>query len=135
MTAWAYPPHTGLTLHNDGSGVYTGAFVYFLTPYWRSHWGGLLLVMDAKTNAAIDRRRDAADPLDFYQKRWLHSSPRDDAAFECGIGHSILPKRNRLVLLHPDAFHMVTRVLPECGDNVRVSLAGFFHRGGWNDGR
>ncbi len=66
-------------------------------------------------------------------RRWLHASPRDDAAFERGIGHCILPKRNRPILPAPDAFHLVTKALPECGENVRVSLGGFFIRDGWGD--
>ncbi|MEP7302892.1 MAG: 2OG-Fe(II) oxygenase [Caldimonas sp.] len=129
--AWVYPPNTALGMHGDGAGAYTGAFVYFLSPHWRVHWGGLLVVLDEQTNADIVRGGEDLDPFVYHGRRWLHASPRDDSVFERGIGHCILPKRNRLVLLRAGTYHLVTKVLPECGDNVRVSLGGFFHRGGW----
>src|SRR5262249_4559218 len=53
VTSWIYPHGTGLAMHDDGSGIYTGAYVYFLNPVWRPHWGGLLLLMDEAANQKI----------------------------------------------------------------------------------
>jgi Rps23 Pro-64 3,4-dihydroxylase Tpa1-like proline 4-hydroxylase len=131
VTAWIYPPGTGLGLHADGAGVYTGAYVYFLCRQWRPHWGGLLLVMDPGSNVAIDRRRRETGELAVYERHWLHASGVDEAAMENGLARCILPKRNRIVFIAPDAYHMVTQVLPECGDTPRMSLGGFFRRGAW----
>ena len=47
---------------------------------------------------------------------------------EHGLGQCIFPKANRMVFIHPDAFHMVTQVTPAAGDHARMSLAGFFQR-------
>jgi hypothetical protein len=129
VTSWIYPPGTGLSLHDDGAGVYTGAYVYFMSPVWRPHWGGMLVVLDPEANAAIREHKKQTDTLAFYKKKWLHTSEHDELAMSLGLGRCIMPKRNRLVFIAPDAYHMVTKVQPECGDNMRMSLAGFFHRG------
>ncbi|MEO8836251.1 MAG: GlcNAc-transferase family protein [Caldimonas sp.] len=128
VTAWIYPPNTGLSMHDDGAGVYSGAYVYYLNPEWKPHWGGLLILLDDDANSAIARRRSEGDGQAFYAKKWLHLSGHDELATENGLGRCIFPKKNRIVFIAPDAYHLVTRVLPEAGDNVRMSLAGFFHR-------
>jgi Rps23 Pro-64 3,4-dihydroxylase Tpa1-like proline 4-hydroxylase len=73
-----------------------------LQPEHMPHCGGLLVVLDGQVNRAI--------------------------AAEHGLGRCIFPKKNRIVFLAPDAQHLVTGVLAEAGDNVRMSLDGFFHR-------
>ena len=128
VTSWIYPPNTGLSMHDDGAGVYSGAYVYYLNPEWKPHWGGLLIVLDDEANRAIARRRSEGDGQAFYAKKWLHLSGHDELAAEHGLGRCIFPKKNRIVFIAPDAYHLVTRVLPEAGDNARMSLAGFFHR-------
>ncbi|MDQ6684524.1 MAG: 2OG-Fe(II) oxygenase, partial [Pseudomonadota bacterium] len=129
VTSWIYPPNTSLSMHDDGAGVYSGAYVYYLTPEWKPHWGGLLVVLDDEANQAIAaRRKSESDGQAFYVKKWLHLSGHDELAMEHGLGRCIFPKKNRIVFIAPDAHHLVTRVLPEAGDNVRMSLAGFFHR-------
>ena len=50
------PAYLFLSLHDDGAGVYTGAYVYFMSPVWKPHWGGLLMVLEDEANAAIGRR-------------------------------------------------------------------------------
>jgi hypothetical protein len=102
VTSWIYPPNAALALRDAGPGVHGGAYVYYLNPEWKPHWGGLLVVLDHQANRAT--------------------------AAERGLGRCIFPKKNRIVFLAPDAQHLVTRVLAEAGDNVRMSLNGFFHR-------
>ena len=128
VTSWLYPPGTGLSLHDDGSGVYTGAYVYFLNPEWKPHWGGLLLVMDGKSNLAIQSRKAQGQGMAMHKRKFLHASEHEALVMQSGLAQCVMPKQNRLVFIHPDTFHLVTRVLPEAGDNVRMTLAGFFKR-------
>jgi hypothetical protein len=127
-TAWLYPHGTGLSMHDDGSGVYTGAYAYFLNPAWRLHWGGLLLLIEGEGNRLAHEHRAAGDQTDFYQRKWLHANAMDDLLMEHGFARSIFPKRNRIAFIANDAYHMVTRVNEAAGDNLRMSIAGFFTR-------
>ena len=128
VSAWLYPPNTGLSMHDDGAGVYSGAYAFFLNKTWRPHWGGLLVALDHSGNAAIQNRKRDGDALQFYNQKWLHLSDHGALAMEHGVGHCILPKANRIVFIHPEAYHMVTQVAPAAGDHARMSLAGFFHK-------
>jgi Rps23 Pro-64 3,4-dihydroxylase Tpa1-like proline 4-hydroxylase len=127
-TAWLYPPGTSLALHDDGSGVYSGAYTFYLNPYWRLHWGGLLILMDDDSNRRVHEFRGKHDQMEFYNLKWLNANGVDDLLMEHGFGKCILPKRNRIVFIANDAYHMVTRVNESAGDNVRLSVAGFFNR-------
>jgi len=127
-TAWIYPPGTGLSMHDDGSGVYSGAYVYFLNPEWRLHWGGLLLLVEGEGNRLVYEHRKQGDEIDFYRRKWLHANAMDQLLMEHGFARCIFPKRNRIVFLANNAYHMVTRVNGAAGDNLRMSIAGFFHR-------
>ena len=126
-TSWIYPPGTGLAMHTDGSNVYAGAYVYFLNDRWRSHWGGLLMVMNQAVNRYVADHELLEDGQRWYRRRWLHENPLEELMLEAGgIGQVIFPKANRIVFLSNDVLHMVSRVNEEAGDCVRLSLAGFF---------
>ena len=127
-TAWIYPHGTGLSMHDDGSGVYSGAYVYFLNPEWRVHWGGLLLLVEGEGNTRIYEHRKHGDEMAFYRRKWLHANAVDELLMEHGFARCIFPKRNRIVFLANNAYHMVTRVNEAAGDNLRMSIAGFFNR-------
>lgn len=127
-TSWLYPPGTGLSLHDDGSGIYSGAYTFFLNPYWRMHWGGLLIMVDEECNRRIHEFRETNGQMEFYKRKWLNANAIDDLIMEHGFGKCILPKRNRIVFIANDAYHAVTRVNEQAGDNVRMSIAGFFTR-------
>ncbi len=127
-TCWVYPHGTALSMHDDGSGVYTGAYVYFLNPTWRPHWGGLLVMMDEEANKIIYDHREKIDQLDYYKKKFFHANGLDEMLVDHGFGKCIFPKGNRIVFIANDAYHMVTRVNEAAGDNLRMSIAGFFNR-------
>ena len=55
--------------------------------------------------------------------RWRMSSFWDPGLAQC-----IFPKRNRIVFIHPEAYHLVTKINSDAGDNARMSLAGFFEK-------
>jgi Rps23 Pro-64 3,4-dihydroxylase Tpa1-like proline 4-hydroxylase/peroxiredoxin len=128
VTAWLYPHGTALSLHDDGAGVYAGAYVYFLNPEWRPHWGGQLLMLDAEANDMIKKHSEEVGGMDFYKSKWLHANRMDAIAMEQGFAKCVFPKKNRIVFIANDAYHMVTRVNEQSGDNLRMSLAGFFNR-------
>jgi Rps23 Pro-64 3,4-dihydroxylase Tpa1-like proline 4-hydroxylase/peroxiredoxin len=128
VTAWLYPHGTALSLHDDGAGVYAGAYVYFLNPEWRPHWGGQLIMLDPEANRMIRKYAEEMGGMDFYKSKWLHANRMDEIAVEQGFGKCVFPKKNRIVFIANDAYHMVTRVNEQSGDNLRMSLAGFFNR-------
>ena len=127
-TNWIYPSGTGLAMHDDGSGVYTGAYAYFLNPVWKLHWGGLNIMIEGESNKHVYDYRSQHDEMDFYNRKWLNANPLDALLMEHGFGRCIFPKKNRIVFIANNAYHMVTRVNEQCGDNVRMSIAGFYHR-------
>ncbi len=78
-------------------------------------------------NRAVHNYRDTQDQKDFYGLKWLNANNDvEERMMEVGFAKCIFPKKNRLVFLHPEAYHMVTRVNEAAGDNPRRSLAGFF---------
>ncbi len=127
-TCWVYPHGTGLSIHDDGSGVYTGAYVYFLNPTWRPHWGGLLIMMDEEANKMVYDHREKINQHEFYKLKYFHGNGLDEMLVDQGFGKCIFPKGNRIVFIANDAYHMVTRVNESAGDNLRMSIAGFFNR-------
>jgi hypothetical protein len=128
VTSWIYPQNTSLSLHDDGSGFYTGAYVYFLSPKWKPHWGGLLIMLSEETNRTVQQHKNETTTQQFHQKKWLHLTELERITMEMGPAHCIFPKRNRMVYIANDAYHMVTQVTPSAGDHTRISLAGFFNR-------
>ena len=46
---------------------------------------------------------------------------------EHGMGTFISPKPNRLVLINKNVVHGITRVDKDAGENVRLTLTGFFN--------
>ncbi|MBY0406411.1 MAG: 2OG-Fe(II) oxygenase, partial [Rickettsiales bacterium] len=128
VTSWLYPHGTGLAMHDDGSGVYTGAYTFFMNPTWRAHWGGLLVLMDEEANKRVHQFRQENDQFQFYKKKFLHAGALDDLLLEQGMGKVIFPKGNRIVFIANDAYHMITRVNEQAGDILRMSFAGFFNR-------
>jgi Rps23 Pro-64 3,4-dihydroxylase Tpa1-like proline 4-hydroxylase/GT2 family glycosyltransferase/peroxiredoxin len=127
-TNWIYPHGTGLSLHDDGSGVYTGAYAYFLNPVWKLHWGGLNLMMGDEGNKLVYDYRNRQNQKDFYDRKWLNANNIDALLMEQGLAQCIFPKKNRIVFIASNAYHMVTRVNEQCGDNLRMSIAGFYNR-------
>lgn len=128
VTAWVYPKGTALSLHDDGSGVYSGAFTCFLNPHWDIHWGGLLMLLDPRTSKALQDFKTPQNVHDYYKKKWIAPNQESDFLWDPGLGQCIFPKRNRIVFIHPDSYHFVTKINSDAGDNARMSLAGFFQK-------
>ncbi|WP_437569832.1 2OG-Fe(II) oxygenase [Sorangium sp. So ce542] len=133
VTGWRYPRETGLSLHDDGSETYSAAYVYFVHPRWDIHWGGLLVLLDAAANARLAAHKRDRDALAYYRKKWADPTDENALVEEPGLARCVFPRRNRLVLIAPDAYHLVTKVNIDAGDTARLSLAGFFMKPGRGD--
>ena len=128
VTQWIYQQGTGLSLHDDGSNVFAGAYTYFLTKRWNIHWGGMLLVTHRKTDLAIKNYRDEYGGYNFWAEKWANEEELESPFIEePGYGQFIFPKFNRIVFIKNDALHAVTTINAAAGDRIRMSLAGFFN--------
>ena len=114
---YVYPKETGLSWHVDDHELYAGAFIYYAHPIWNAHWGGELLLAEVE---------DDAEELPIMGYRF-ETEPYSEKLLNLGIGSFVMPKPNRLVVLG-GAPHMVARVNPAAGHNVRATVAGFFLR-------
>ena len=118
VAPWVYPVGSALSLHQDGS-RYSGAYTFFVHPYWNLYWGGWLTVLDPATRSPRD-----IDP----DRPWLDDASEDASIWNPGLGTVILPKPNRLVFMGPEAQHLISRVDANAGMKPRVSIAGFFRK-------
>lgn len=130
VTGWIYPRDTALSLHDDGSGVYSGAFTYFLNPHWDIHWGGLLMFLDPRASRALQSFKTPRNVQDYYKRKWIDPEAENAFVWDPGLAQCIFPKRNRIVFIHPESYHFVTKVHADAGENARMSLAGFFMKPG-----
>ena len=119
---WVYPMGSGLSLHAD-SNRYSGSYTYFLHSRWGLHWGGYLMIFNP---ARYSVKRTAPYSSGFVLP-WLSDEIEVRAFEDPGLAISIFPKPNRLALISRNAYHMVSRVDANAGQNPRVSVAGFFH--------
>src|SRR5262245_22743361 len=110
ITSYIYPPGTKLAWHSDHG--YGGTFTYYCHPRWSATWGGELLV------ALTRETKQRTEGLDHA---W-----QDEFLLAQGHGLYIACKPNRLVLQKEGIWHAINRVDPDAGDNVRVSIVGFF---------
>ncbi|MFO7567018.1 MAG: 2OG-Fe(II) oxygenase [Enhygromyxa sp.] len=123
--AYVYPRETGLSWHVDDHELYAGAFIYYAHPIWNAHWGGELLIAEVDQGGEDDQQDDDGElPIMAYRFETEEYSAR---LLEMGCGSFVMPKPNRLVLL-AGAPHMIARVSPAAGHNVRASVTGFFLR-------
>ncbi len=127
-TAWIYQAGTGLSLHDDGANIYSGAYAFFLTPKWDIHWGGLLLALDTQSSEALHEHQKTVDSYKFYRRKWIKHEEEMQFFWDPGFATCILPRPNRMVFIHNKCHHLVTKIHADAGENVRMSLAGFFDK-------
>ena len=119
--AYVYPAGTGISWHADAVDC-SGAFIYYAHPRWDVTFGGELLVADRSSRLGLDeiRRR--------HKRHHFDSSVETEQLLDPGHGRFFMPRPNRLILLAGGNSHMVSRVSPAAGGQVRASIAGFFLR-------
>jgi hypothetical protein len=119
---YVYPHDTGLSWHVDDHELYAGAFIYYAHPRWNAHWGGELLIAEVEEPEGEDEDEE----LEIMAYRF-ETEPYSERLLDMGCGSFVMPKPNRLVVL-AGAPHMIARVSPAAGHNVRASVSGFFLR-------
>jgi hypothetical protein len=120
---WVYPAGTGLSLHADST-RYSGSYTFFLHRRWGLHWGGYLMIFNPGKYGA---EKPAAPYAEGFVLPWLSDDVEAAQFADPGLALAVFAKPNRLVIISPHAWHMVTRVDANAGQNPRVSIAGFFH--------
>ena len=90
---------------------------------WNVHWGGYLLVLDSRTPAPT-YSNDLLGP----HVSWIDDASENSLVLDPGFAQCIFPKPNRLVLIAPDAQHLLSRVDVNAGQHPRISVAGFFRK-------
>lgn len=125
VTSWMYPRGTGLSLHED-SGPYSGAYTFFMNKQWNLHWGGLLMVLPAEASERIEEKKKAYGEAHYRLKKWVDTELEDEAVSGIAAALTILPKPNRLVVMSNRTHHLVSTINNSAGDEVRISVAGFF---------
>jgi hypothetical protein len=121
---YVYAHDTGLSWHVDDHELYAGAFIYYAHPRWDAHWGGELLIAELAADDDDDDEHDENDELPIMGYRF-ETEAYSERLLDMGCGSFVMPKPNRLVLL-AGAPHMIARVSPAAGHNVRASVSGFF---------
>lgn len=116
-----YPADTGLSWHEDG-GKKAGAFVYYAHPKWGARWGGELLIATPPDQSILEKAR----VLQGNRKPYFETNILDYVLDYPAVGTYIAPRPNRFVVIKGGAWHCVRRVEPAAGDNLRVSISGFF---------
>lgn len=120
--AFCFPRGTGLTWHDDGK-KRSGAYIYYAHREWDASWGGELLLA-ARPSPEIDKKYS-----DLYgkSKPEIFSRKRESTyLMETGFGHFISPRPNRLIVFSSGIYHQVKRVDEAAGNNIRMTVAGFF---------
>lgn len=115
---YIYPAGCGLNWHTDGKYGAPGAFVYYVHPEWEPSWGGELLISPPETAMSSE---EEGPP----RSNWVNAH-HTQIIMEHSVGHYVLPKPNRLVLMKGKVFHTIKKVDPSAGDNVRMTIQGFF---------
>lgn len=118
IRGYLYPQGCGLSWHKDGKYQAPGAFVYYAHPEWQLEWGGELLISEC--NGEATHTSQAARHSNYL------CNTSEKKIFKKGVGDYILPKPNRFVLMKGMNFHTIKKVDRAAGDNVRMTLQGFF---------
>jgi hypothetical protein len=82
------------------------------------------MLINPRASDALQKFKTPRSVHDYYQRSdSIHQmkTPSSGTLAQC-----IFPKRNRLVLIHPESYHFVTKVTADAGENARMSFAAFF---------
>ncbi len=123
---YLYPIGSGLSWHSDGRTGVAGAYVFYAHPRWRAHWGSELLI-DGSGFCEFDYpEHEMYDGTKQRLGQHLDASETSEAVMKHAVGHYVLPRPNRFVLLRRGVLHRLNPVHPNAGDNIRASITGFF---------
>lgn len=119
-TPYLYPSGTSISWHAD-AWAYSGAVLYYVHPEWNVLWGGELLIAGEEVRAKHRARRKGPSVSHSFDNR-----QDNEELYDVGIGQYIMPRPNRMVFIAEYCVHGTTKVTPAAGQNVRMSISGFF---------
>ena len=64
---------------------------------------------------------------DLVSLELFEQEEKNSNIIEYGMGTFVSPKPNRLVLINSSTVHGITRVDPDAGQNIRLTLTGFYN--------
>ncbi len=138
MRCHAYPANSKNPWHCDfGFTTYT----YYLHKKWQINWDSTLCILPLGTAQEYsqwlelkegtvhhDSYKELNSPLEMFEQQRQFKPIMD-----VGLGTFVSPKPNRLILIQKNSIHGITRVDPDAGDNIRVTLTGAIGEVGWRD--
>lgn len=111
---YVYPAEAGLGWHTDGHCA--GGYIYYAHAEWRAQWGGELIVAYSEGDCA---------PYAVSNRGILRNELLDHT-LRHGLGYYFAPLPNRIIFLRSGTAHMIKAVDRAAGDNLRLSISGFF---------
>lgn len=130
MRCHGYPVGSKNPWHTDMGGV---TYSYYLHKHWQINWDSTLLVLPRGSveYKQIMRKLPGTKQIDTYRGtgtlEMFEQAEKQKNLIDYGIGTFISPKPNRLVLIGKNVVHGITRVDKDAGENVRLTLTGFFN--------
>jgi len=130
MRCLGYPVGSKNPWHTDMGGV---TYSYYLHKHWQINWDSTLLVLPRGSveYKQIMRKLPGTKQIDTYRGtgtlEMFEQAEKQKNLIDYGIGTFISPKPNRLVLIGKNVVHGITRVDKDAGENVRLTLTGFFN--------
>ena len=130
MRCHGYPVGSKNPWHTDMGGV---TYSYYLHKHWQINWDSTLLVLPRGSvqYKQIMRKLPGTKQIDTYAGvgtlEMFEQAEKQKHLIEYGMGTFISPKPNRLVLIGKNVVHGITRVDKDAGENVRLTLTGFFN--------
>jgi Rps23 Pro-64 3,4-dihydroxylase Tpa1-like proline 4-hydroxylase len=130
MRCHGYPVGSKNPWHTDMGGV---TYSYYLHKHWQINWDSMLLVLpkDSVEYKQIMRKLPGTKQQDTYAGtgtlEMFEQAEKQKGLIEHGMGYFVAPKPNRLVLINKNVVHGITRVDKDAGENVRLTMTGFFN--------
>jgi len=130
MRCHGYPVGSKNPWHTDMGGV---TYSYYLHKHWQINWDSMLLVLpkDSVEYKQMMRKLPGTKQQDTYvgtgTLEMFEQAEKQKGLIEHGMGYFVAPKPNRLVLINKNVVHGITRVDKDAGENVRLTITGFFN--------
>ena len=130
MRCHGYPVGSKNPWHMDMGFV---TYSYYLHKHWQINWDSTLLVLPK--GSVVYRQMllklEGTKQQDTYSGtgalEMFEQAEKTKNLMDYGMGTFISPKPNRLVLINKNVVHGITRVDKDAGENVRLTLTGFFN--------
>ena len=130
MRCHGYPVGSKNPWHMDMGFV---TYSYYLHRHWQINWDSTLLVLP---KGSVEYRQmllklEGTKQQDTYAGtgalEMFEQAEKTKNLMDYGMGTFISPKPNRLVLINKNVVHGITRVDKDAGENIRLTLTGFFN--------